>query len=187
MHRALPAAVLLLALALPAAAGELPRGVAGITLGLSVNQAHARLARIGVRATETEAREREAGPGVEQEMWTLRDPRYAYLQVLVGPDGRVRMVEAWVRKGGPGLLFRDIADVREARRLGFWIYRWSARGRGCAWSRSRSNGTSRGCARSGSTPISGAGRRIAWDRAKNCGSIWRPRCASRPRVARCRL
>ncbi|TMQ54180.1 MAG: hypothetical protein E6K72_07955 [Candidatus Eisenbacteria bacterium] len=104
--------------------------MAGITLGLSVNQAHARLARIGVRATETEAREREAGPGVEQEMWTLRDPRYAYLQVLVGPDGRVRMVEAWVRKGGPGLLFRDIADVREARRLGFWIYRWSAPGRG---------------------------------------------------------
>jgi len=130
MHRALPAAVLLLALALPAAAGELPRGVAGITLGLSVNQAHARLARIGVRARETEAREREAGPGVAQEMWTLRDPRYAYLQVLVGPDGRVRMVEAWVRKGGPGLLFRDIADVREARRLGFWIYRWSAPGRG---------------------------------------------------------
>src|SRR5439155_1013603 len=83
MHRALPAAVLLLALALPAAAGELPRGVAGITLGLSVNQAHARLARIGVRATETEAREREAGPGVEQEMWTLRDPRYSYLQARV--------------------------------------------------------------------------------------------------------
>ena len=112
MHRALPAAVLLLALALPAAAGELPRGVAGITLGLSVNQAHARLARIGVRARETEASEHEAGPGAEQEMWTLRDPRYAYLQVLVGPDGRVRMVEAWVRKGGPGLLFRDIVFVR---------------------------------------------------------------------------
>ena len=130
MSRVLTSIALLALLALPASARDLPRGVAGVTVGMSENKAHAVLEKIGVRTEEAGEEEQEGAPGTEREMWTLRDPRYAYLQLLVGPDGRVSLVQGWLRQGGPGMRFGDIGDVSEAKKLGLWIYRWTVPGKG---------------------------------------------------------
>jgi len=119
--------VTLLAGASPARAGKLPREILGIRPGMTEHEAEERLERI---ATKNPERER-GGEAEEGETWTLRDhPLFTYVYLAIDGTGHVRVVQAFGHATGRRLHYSDLGDLRKARRLGFWIYRWDVPSRG---------------------------------------------------------
>ena len=79
----------------------------GISLGMSRDDARARLQSLGT--LEKEARKR-------QEVWALKDQRISHLLVGYTTDFRVRYVTALARAGGPRIRYDEIADIKTAQR-----------------------------------------------------------------------
>src|SRR5436190_15545103 len=91
-----------------AASGKLRPEIMGIALGMSRDDAQARLKSIGT--LEKEERNR-------QEVWALRDPRISHLLVGYDEEFRVRYVTAIARQGGPRIRYQEVADLKHAQRM----------------------------------------------------------------------
>lgn len=101
--------------------------VLGLGLGMPEARVHRTLARIGSRAEEggeVESEGGEEGEGLERELWMLDDRRYGSVLVVFDEEKRLRAVQAYVKPGGRGLRYRDLGDLRAARRLGYTIWQW---------------------------------------------------------------
>ena len=79
--------------------------IMGIALGMSRDEARARLNSIA--SLEKEQRKR-------QEVWAVKDPRISHLLVGYDADYRVRYVTAIARTGGPRIRYTEIADLKTA-------------------------------------------------------------------------
>ena len=94
---------------LVAAAAPKPRPeIMGIALGMTRDDARARLKGMGI--LEKEARKR-------QEVWAIKDSRVSHLLIGYDTDFRVRYVTAVARAGGPRIRYEEVADVKSAQRL----------------------------------------------------------------------
>src|SRR5215213_464420 len=81
--------------------------IMGVALGMSRQNAQARLKSIG--NLEKEQRKR-------QEVWAVKDPRISHLLVGYDADYRVRYVTALARTDGPKIRYQEIADLKTAQR-----------------------------------------------------------------------
>lgn len=81
--------------------------IMGISLGMSRDDARARLKSIGNLERETRKR---------QEVWIIKDDRISHLLVGYDPEFRVRYVTAIARTGGPRIRYDDIANLESALR-----------------------------------------------------------------------
>lgn len=110
----------------------------GLEIGMTRHAALERLEKIRHEGDEhgTERRERDSDRGGEseaeagQEIWTLTDPRYASVVLHFGHDEKLEWATAFSRPGGRPVLFRELGDLRRARRAGNTIYVWSVPARG---------------------------------------------------------
>jgi hypothetical protein len=110
-------AALLLLPAAAAAGKRPPEHLLGIRLGMPDHQVRERLARMGtMQATRP-------GTDVEQ-LWTLRDRRFASLLLRFDRDYRVKWMTAYARADGKRLGYHQVADTSLARRSGRYIYIW---------------------------------------------------------------
>jgi hypothetical protein len=99
--------------------------VLGIRIGMPGTEAHRRLAPLGVRDQENEEIEEEGtGEVVGRELWTLTHTDFRYVLLGVDRQGRVASLQAFARPGVRKLRYRDLGDLAQARRLGFYIYEW---------------------------------------------------------------
>jgi hypothetical protein len=101
--------------------------VLGLGLGMPEARVHRTLARIGRRSEaggEPEGEGEEEGESLERELWVLDDRRYASVLVVFDEEKRLRAVQAYLKPGGRGLRYRDLGDLRGARRLGYTIWQW---------------------------------------------------------------
>ena len=73
------------------------------------------------------AESEEENEGLEREVWTLDDRRYAAILVVFDEARQVRAFQAYLRPGGRGLRYREIGDLSRARRLGYTIWQWEVR------------------------------------------------------------
>ena len=95
--------------------------VLGVRPGMSEVEAQRRLGSSGTRR-EIENEEAESA-GVERELWTLRGSHFRY--VVLGVEGkRVVAVQAFARPECRTLRYRDLGDLDQAKKLGFYIYEW---------------------------------------------------------------
>ena len=94
--------------ALPAAAAEPQPEVLGIRLGMSREEAHARLSKMG----RLEKEERK-----QQEIWSLAgDERFSHLIVGFEKESlRVRYVTAKARAAGKPVRYAEVFDLKGAR------------------------------------------------------------------------
>jgi hypothetical protein len=92
----------------------------GIRLGMSEEEVHRQLKKIGTLTDEREERSEEA-----TEIWKLRDRRYGSMAVAFTSEHRVLWATVFVRRTGKGLRFADVGDVAAARRAGNYVYIWS--------------------------------------------------------------
>lgn len=98
--------------------------IMGISLGMSRDDARARLQSLGT--LEKEARKR-------QEVWSLKDQRISHLLVGYDTNLRVRYVTALARSGGPRIRYEEIADLKDAQRTntqGNYKFTWEVPARG---------------------------------------------------------
>src|SRR2546423_3279916 len=109
MKRVLSVCLLLVVSALASAApGKVRPQIMGIALGMSRDDAQARLKSIGNLEKEERAL---------QEVWALRDPRVSHLLVGYDDESRVRYVTAIARKDGPRIRYQEVADLKHAQRM----------------------------------------------------------------------
>jgi hypothetical protein len=80
--------------------------ILGIRLGMSREQAQARLQRIGVRLKEERKR---------QEVWSVKDTRISHLLIGYDPDHRVRYVTAIIHSTA-GMRYDEVANLENAQR-----------------------------------------------------------------------
>jgi hypothetical protein len=103
--------------------------VLGLSPGMSEHEAHRRLSRLGDPQENSEREGGEGTPGVEREIWKLRDPRYAWLELAIDTRHRVRAIVARLRVPGPGLRYSEVGELPQARQSGYFIYDWWVPGR----------------------------------------------------------
>ena len=83
--------------------------ILGIWLGMSYNQAHTRLNKIGKFKSEDEG----------QQVWTLaHDKHYQYLIIGFDRDRAVRYVTVLARPDGQPVNYTDVGNLTEATRSG---------------------------------------------------------------------
>ena len=101
--------VLVVALSVSAVvfAGTPQPEIMGISLGMSRDDARARLKSIGSLERETRKR---------QEVWVINNERISHLLVGYDPEFRVRYVTAIARTGGPRIRYDDVANLESALR-----------------------------------------------------------------------
>lgn len=98
-----------------------PPEILNIRLGMTKQDAHSLLKKIG--SLEKEMRKR-------QEVWTLSDPRVSSLIVGFDPDFRVRYVTAIARPGGPRIAYSEVGNLKAAHQAsnqGNYKYSWEVR------------------------------------------------------------
>ena len=124
MKRVLSVCLLLVAWVLANATPAEPRPeIMGIALGMSRDDARARLRSLGT--LEKEARKR-------QEVWAIKDERISHLLVGYDPEFRVRYVTAVTRTGGPRIRYDEVADLKHAQRVnnqGNYKFTWEVAAR----------------------------------------------------------
>lgn len=91
-----------------AAPGKPRPEIMGIALGMSREDAQARLKSLG--SLEKEDRKR-------QEVWAIKDPRVSHLLVGYDMEYRVRYVTAIARAGGIRIRYQDVADLKKAEQV----------------------------------------------------------------------
>jgi hypothetical protein len=97
--------------------------IMGVRLGMSREEAHARLKKKG--SLEKEARKR-------QEVWAVSDRRISHLLVGFDPDFRVRYVTAIARANAPRIRYAEVADVKIAQQTnnqGNYKFTWEVSAR----------------------------------------------------------
>ena len=100
------------------ASDEPRREVLGLSLGMSKETARRRLQELG--QLEREERKR-------QEVWKLRDPRFAHLLLGFDSQDKLRYVTALARAGGSRVRYREMGDLKRARNDGAgnnYYYTW---------------------------------------------------------------
>jgi hypothetical protein len=100
--------LLVISILATAAPGKLRPEIMGIALGMSRDDAQARLKSLGSLEKQEPKR---------QEVWALRDPRISHLLVGYDDEFRVRYVTAIAREGGPRIRYDDLADLKSAQRM----------------------------------------------------------------------
>jgi hypothetical protein len=109
MRRAVLPAYLLFSVAPLAAARQPAPQILGLRLGMSFDQAHARLTDIAQFKSEDEG----------QQVWTLtHDQRYQYLIIGFDRDRQVRYVTALARPEGKPVSYAEVGDLAHATRTG---------------------------------------------------------------------
>ncbi len=104
--------------------------VLGIRIGMPEADAHRRLARLGVRNEEHGEVEHEGGgEAMGRELWTLSRSDFRYVLLGVDREGRIASLQAFARPGGRKIRYRDLGNLEQARRLGFYIYEWQVPGK----------------------------------------------------------
>ena len=98
-------------LALKAREEESARGILGVQLKMTGEQARARLKEIGTFERE----ERK-----QQEIWKVRDQSFSHLIIGMGEDGKLRFITAVARedKEAKRVPYREIGKLEEARQAG---------------------------------------------------------------------
>ncbi len=105
--------------------------VLGVRIGMPEAEAHQRLAGLGVRSDENEEVEHEgSGEALGRELWTLRGSNFRYVLLGVDREGRIASLQAFARPGARKVRYRDLGDLGQARKLGFYIYEWRVPGKG---------------------------------------------------------
>lgn len=125
MKRFLTCGLLFLLVCVPATAAPVkPKPeIMGISLGMSRDDARARLQSLGT--LEKEARKR-------QEVWALKDQRISHLLVGYDTSFRVRYVTALARAGGTHIRYDEVADIKTAQRTntqGNYKFTWQVSAR----------------------------------------------------------
>lgn len=124
MKRAISVCLLIVACVVASAApARLQPEIMGISLGMSRDDARARLQSLGT--LEKEARKR-------QEVWALKDQRISHLLVGYNADFRVRYVTALARAGGPRIRYDEVGDIKTAQRTntqGNYKFTWQVSAR----------------------------------------------------------
>src|SRR5882762_7553028 len=109
MRRAPLLAFLVLSLTTLAVGQQPAPQILGLHLGMSYNQAHARLNEIGQFRTEDEG----------QQVWQLSyDKHYQYLIIGFDRDRRVRYVTVLARPDGQPVNYADLGNLADAARSG---------------------------------------------------------------------
>jgi len=109
MRRAVLPAYLLFSVAPLAAARQPAPQILGLRLGMSYDQAHARLNDIAQFKSEDEG----------QQVWTLtHDQRFQYLIIGFDRDRQVRYVTALARPEGKPVSYAEVGDLAHATRTG---------------------------------------------------------------------
>jgi len=86
-----------------------PPQILGLRLGMSYNQAHARLNEIGQFKSEDEG----------QQVWTLsQDKQYQYLIIGFDRDRAVRYITVLARPDGQPVNYTDVGNLADAARSG---------------------------------------------------------------------
>ena len=124
MRRAVLPAYLLFSVAPLAAARQPAPQILGLRLGMSYDQAHARLNDIAQFKSEDEG----------QQVWTLtHDQRYQYVIIGFDRDRHVRYVTALARPEGKPVSYAEVGDLAHATRTGGpgnLRYTWRVRDKG---------------------------------------------------------
>lgn len=123
MKRAISVCLLVACVVASAAPARLQPEIMGISLGMSRDDARARLQSLGT--LEKEARKR-------QEVWALKDQRISHLLVGYNADFRVRYVTALARAGGPRIRYDEVGDIKTAQRTntqGNYKFTWQVSAR----------------------------------------------------------
>jgi hypothetical protein len=124
MRRAVLPAYLLFSVAPLAAARQPAPQILGLRLGMSFDQAHARLNDIAQFKSEDEG----------QQVWTLtHDQRYQYIIIGFDRDRHVRYVTALARPEGKPVSYAEVGDLAHATRTGGpgnLRYTWRVRDKG---------------------------------------------------------
>lgn len=109
MKRAALLAFLVLSLTASAVGKQPAPEILGLRLGMSYNQAHARLNEIGQFKSEDEG----------QQVWTLsHDKHYQYLIIGFDRDRHVRYVTVLARPDGQPVNYADVGNLAYAARSG---------------------------------------------------------------------
>jgi hypothetical protein len=88
-------------------AASLQDNVLGLRIGMSRNDVHRRLKRIGILEREERGR---------QEVWKLgRESRFAFMLVGFDADFRVRYVTAIAGEGGRRMRYSELGPIKDAR------------------------------------------------------------------------
>ena len=121
MRPTILALALATSLAFAAAADARPprAELVGIRLGMSEEEAHEHLSKLGKQAQEKNEREEE-----EQESWSLDRGPWGYVALGVEEE-RVRWVTVFARRGGPAVRYRDLGSLEGSRRSGTYFLTWS--------------------------------------------------------------
>ena len=111
----------------PAEARGPLRDVLGIVPGMTEDEAHRRLARVGAKPrVDREATEKKVG----KEIWSLDHPRFTYVSLIVDREKKVQYVQGYLRKDRKPLRYGDIGNLKRARQAGHYIYFWDLPARG---------------------------------------------------------
>jgi len=103
------------------------RDVLGIVPGMTEDEAHRRLARVGATLrVDREATEKKVG----REIWVLDHPRFTYVALTVDREKSVQYVQGYLRKDRKPLRYGDIGNLKRARQAGYYIYVWDLPARG---------------------------------------------------------
>jgi hypothetical protein len=109
INRAALLALLVLSLTTSAVGKQPAPQILGLRLGMSYNQAHARLSEIGQFKSEDEG----------QQVWTLRnDKHYQYLIIGFDRERTVRYVTALARPDGQPVSYAEVGNLGDATRTG---------------------------------------------------------------------
>jgi hypothetical protein len=105
-HAGFVVALTLTLLSVPASGRSLLNNVLGLRIGMSQNEVHRRLQKIGTLDREVRGR---------QEVWTLaREPGFATVLVGFDTDFKVRYVTAIAREGGSRMRYSELAPIKDA-------------------------------------------------------------------------
>ncbi len=85
------------------------RDIIGLRLGMSKEDAHSRLQKIGTLQREERGR---------QEVWEVRAPYFSHVIVGFDKQSRIRFVTAVAREGGERMRYADVASLKKARQEG---------------------------------------------------------------------
>lgn len=109
MRRAAFLAFLILSLTTLAVGQQPAPQILGLSLGMSYNQAHAQLNKIGQFRSEDEG----------QQVWQLSyDKHYQYLIIGFDRDRTVRYITVLARPGGQPVNYADVGNLADAARSG---------------------------------------------------------------------
>lgn len=115
--------VVVLATPILAAPRMPPPELLGLTLGMNDLEVRRRLERIGKLADM-----QPEGGGGRKQIWNLRHRRFQTLNLRLTPEFKLQWCTAYAKRGR--MRYADIGDTTLARKVGRFIWIWSAKAAG---------------------------------------------------------